>query len=77
MNSDFEEAFKEECPHLQIVYDFFHIKKNLNEKVIDEIRKDEQQKLIENGDEKAARILKRTKYILCSSEQTLLKKIRK
>ena len=74
MNSDFEEAFKEECPHLQIVYDFFHIKKNLNEKVIDEIRKDEQQKLIENGDEKAARILKRTKYILCSSEQTLLKK---
>ena len=74
MNFDFEEAFNEECPHLQIVYDFFHIKKNLNEKVINEVRKDEQQKLIENGDEKAARILKRTKYILCSSEQTLLKK---
>ena len=34
MNSDFEEAFKEECPHLKIVYDYFHIMKNLNEKVI-------------------------------------------
>lgn len=74
MNSDFEEAFKEKCPHLKIVYDFFHIKKNLNEKVINEIRKDEQKKLIESGDKEAAKRLKRTKYILCSSEETLLKK---
>lgn len=74
MNSDFEEAFKEKCPHLKIVYDYFHIKKNLNEKVINEIRKDEQKRLIENGDKEAARRLKRSKYILCSSQETLLKK---
>lgn len=74
MNSDFEEAFKEKCPHLKIVYDYFHIKKNLNEKVINEVRKDEQKRLIEIGDEEAAKRLKRSKYILCSSEKTLLKK---
>ena len=28
MNSDFQEAFQEKCPHIQIVYDFFHIIKN-------------------------------------------------
>lgn len=74
MNSDFEEAFKEKCPHLKIVYDYFHIKKYLNEKVINEIRKEEQKRLIENGDEEAAKRLKRSKYILCSSEETLIKK---
>ena len=74
MNSDFEEAFKEKCQHLKIVYDYFHIVKYLNEKVISEIRKDEQNKLIELGDEEAARKLKRTKFILFSSEETLKKK---
>lgn len=27
MNSDFEEAFKDKCPHLKIVYDYFYIVK--------------------------------------------------
>ena len=74
MNSDFEEAFKEKCPHIKIVYDYFHIVKNFNEKVVSEIRKDEQNRLIANGDKEAARKLKRTKYILCSAEDTLKKK---
>lgn len=77
MNSDFEEAFKEKCPHLKIVYDYFHIVKNFNEKVISEIRKDEQNRLIENGDKEAARKLKRSRYILYSSNDTLKKKIKK
>ena len=34
MNSDFQEAFEERCPDIQIVYDHFHIIKNFNEKVI-------------------------------------------
>lgn len=42
MNSDFEEAFKEKCPNIKIVYDYFHIVKNFNEKVIGQVRKDEQ-----------------------------------
>lgn len=38
MNSDFAEAFKERCSHLDIVYDHFHIVKNFNDKVISRIR---------------------------------------
>ena len=74
MNSDFEEAFKEECPHLKIVYDYFHIMKNLNEKVISNIRKDEQKRLIKEGKLEEAKKFKKSKYILVSSRQTLIKK---
>ena len=38
MNSDFAEEFKERCPHLDLVYDHFHIVKNFNDKVISRIR---------------------------------------
>ena len=74
MNSDFEEAFKEKCPHLDIVYDFFHIRKNFNDKAAAEVRKDEQRRLIEEGREDEAKALKRTKYILTSNKKTLEKK---
>ena len=46
MNSDFAEAFTERCPHLEIVFDHFHIVKNFNDKVVSEIRKDEYRRLI-------------------------------
>ena len=36
MNSDFQEAFEEKCPHLEIVFDYFHVVKNFNDKVISE-----------------------------------------
>lgn len=74
MNSDFEEAFKEKCPHLKIVYDYFHIVKNFNEKVVSKVRKDEQRRLIEEGNEEAAEALKGCKYILTSSRNTLFAK---
>ena len=74
MNSDFEEAFKEKCPHIQPVFDYFHIVKNLNEKVIGEIRKDEQKRLEAAGDKDGAKLLKRSKYILTSSRKTLEEK---
>ena len=74
MNSDFEEAFRARCPHIDIVYDFFHIVKNYNEKVVAEVRKDEQKRLISEGREDEAKALKRTKYILTSKRATLLQK---
>ena len=70
MNSDFEEAFKERCPHIAVVYDRFHIMKNFNDKVISEVRKDEQKRLREQGDQKAADDLKHSKYILIASKKT-------
>lgn len=74
MNSDFQEAFEDRCPHIQPVFDYFHIVKNFNDKVIGAVRKDEQKRLIEQGDEKAAAALKKTKYILTSSRETLQRK---
>ncbi|MBR4334180.1 MAG: ISL3 family transposase [Clostridia bacterium] len=74
MNSDFQEAFEERCPDIQIVYDHFHIIKNFNEKVISQIRKDEQKRLLEAGDIQGAKTLKGSKYILTSKRSTLQKK---
>lgn len=70
MNADFERAFLERHPHLSVVYDHFHLVKNLNEKVISEVRKDEQRRLRDEGLEDEARALKRTKYILMTSAST-------
>lgn len=74
MNSDFEESFEEKCPHIQPVFDYFHIVKNFNEKVISEVRKDEEKRLREEGNIEAAQALKKTKYILTSSRETLQRK---
>ena len=73
MNSDFEEAFKERCEHIDIVYDRFHLLKNFNDKVISEVRKDEQKRLKEEGDEKGAASLKNSRYILTSSRKSRMR----
>ena len=74
MNSDFEEAFEEKCYWIQPVFDYFHIVKNFNDKVVSEVRKDEQRRLYEEGNVEAARALKKTRYILMSNRSTLQKK---
>lgn len=74
MNSDFEEAFLEQCPHLKIVFDHFHIVKNFNEKVVNEIRKDEQKRLEDEGKIEEAKRLKKTRFILTSNMDTLKQK---
>ncbi len=74
MNSDFQEAFEERCPHIQPVFDYFHIVKNFNDKVVNEVRRAEQRRLLEEGDIEAAKSLKRTRYILTSSRSTLQRK---
>ena len=74
MNSDFQEAFEERCEWIQPVFDFFHLVKNFNDKVVSEVRKDEQRRLLEEGNQEAAKALKRTRYILTSSRSTLQRK---
>ena len=53
------------------VFDYFHIVKNFNDKVVSEVRKDEQRRLYEKGLVEEARALKKTRYILMSSRSTL------
>ena len=76
MNADFERAFLKRHPHLDIVYDYFHLIKNFNEKVICKVRKDKQARLKEEGDAEAARSLKRSTYILMSCAGTRKRKER-
>ncbi len=59
---------------MKVVYDHFHIVKNFNDKVVSEVRKDEQRKLIAEGDIAAAEALKGSKYILTSKRETLVAK---
>ena len=74
MNSDFQEAIEDRCPHIQVVFDYFHIVKNFNDKVVSQVRKDEQRRLLAEGDIKGAQALKRSKYILTCSRETLMEK---
>ena len=74
MNSDFQEAFEEMCPRIQPVFEYFHIVKSFNDKVVSEVRKDEQRRLYKEGNIEAARALKKTRYILMSSRKTLQSK---
>lgn len=74
MNSDFEQAFREKCSWIKIVFDYFHIVKNFNDKVVSEVRKDIQRQMEQSGDKDGAKALKKTKYILTSSRETLKKK---
>ena len=70
MNSDFQEAFEEKCPWIQPVFDYFHIVKNFNYKVVSEVRKDEQRRLYEEGLVEEAAALKKPRYILISNRST-------
>lgn len=71
MNADFASAFKNKCPHLDIVYDHFHLIKNFNEKVISRVRIDEQKRLINDDNPEGAESLKRTRFILTANLSTL------
>lgn len=76
MNADYGNAFQERYPDIKIVYDHFHIVKNFNEKVINAVKKDEVNRLTEEGDHESAQLLKGSKYVLMSNRSTLLKKDR-
>lgn len=71
MNTDYCEAFQERYPDIKIVFDYFHIIKNFNEKVVSEVRKDEYRRLIEEGRVDEAKKLKGSKYILMANRETL------
>ena len=71
MNADFAEAFKARYPNIDVVYDFFHIVKNFNDRVMSEIRRDEHAQLLIDGDEEGAKLLKGSRHILTSNLETL------
>ena len=53
--------FRSGILEIKLVYDHFHIDQNFNEKVINEVKKDEVKRLLEEGDVEAAKTLKGSK----------------
>lgn len=70
MNATYEVALEERHPHLVVACDHLHLIKNLNDKVISGVRKDEQRRLGEEGDEDAAKAPKGPKHILMAKKTT-------
>ena len=85
MNAQYCKAFCEYAPHVDIVYDGFHIIKNYNDRVITQIRRDEQNRLTEEM-EKAKKdkdvslykdlytsysVLKKSNFLLLANRSTL------
>ena len=56
------------------VFNYFYLRKNFNDKVVAEVRKDEQRRLYSEGRIEEAKLLKNIKYILTSNRQTLREK---
>ena len=71
MNAGFCNEFKRHYPHLKIVFDRFHVMKHFNEDVIGGIRKDEQERLTNEGRHGDARRLKNARWILTANPETL------
>jgi len=57
-----------------VASDYLHVIKNFNDKGVGEARKDGQERLPPEGDDTAAQSLKKSRYILTSSKQTLMRK---
>lgn len=70
MSATHEVALKGRHPHLVVACDHLHLIKNLNDKVISEVRKDEQKGLGEEGDEDAAEAPKGSKHIPMTKKTT-------
>lgn len=71
MNGTFSDTIKEKYPHIDIVYDRFHLMKNFNDIVTNPVRIAVYKKLIEEGRTAEAAKLKHSKYLLLSSKKKL------
>lgn len=68
--SPFETAVKKHAPQAKIVWDFFHIVKNYNKKVVDAVRLEEARKY-KTSDRSSYTAIKRSKWILLRNPEKL------
>lgn len=85
MNASYAKAFRENYPHIRVVYDGFHIIKNYNDIVLTEVRRAEQRRLDDAIERALAerdcdlarelrqekRFLKGSRYLILSNRRTL------
>jgi len=74
MNAQYDSAFKQAAPQVEIVYDYFHMLKLYGDSVLTKIRRRLQNQAKENGDSQLYSVLKGSRYILLSDRDTLQEK---
>ncbi len=74
MNAQYDSAFREHFPHIEIVYDYFHLIKLFNDSVLTSIRRRLQNEALDRGDSAAYKVLKGGRFILLSSRERLKEK---
>lgn len=67
MNAQYDSAFRQFAPHVDIVYDKFHMVKLFNDSVLTAIRRRLQNQCAENRDRAGFKLLKNSRYILLTS----------
>lgn len=74
MNAQYAPAFKEAAPHIDIVYDCFHMIKLYGDSVLTLMRRRLQKKALEDDDRTTYDTLKGGRFILLSTKQTIKEK---
>ena len=74
MNAGFYKTFQNAYPHIDVVFDRFHIVNHFLEDVIGNVRKDEYKRLVDEGRFEEAKKLKGARFILASNRETLRQK---
>lgn len=74
MNAQYDSAFRECYPHIDIVYDRFHLIKLYNDKVLTAIRRNMQRQMHECGNIGEYNLLKGSRFLLLSKMSTLERK---
>lgn len=71
MNAGYDQAFKDVAPHVEIVYDNFHMVKLYSDTVLTAIRRRLQHQAKEHNDEKLYSTLKGSRFLLLTNRSTL------
>ena len=69
MNGAYAVELREQCPHVEIVYDLFHVVAKYGREVIDRVRVDEANRLRE--DRRARRVIKGARWLLLRNRENL------
>jgi len=69
MNGGYEQEARRQCPHVEIVFDLFHIAANYSRQVVDRVRLDEADRLGKNKE--GRRLIKGSRWLLLRNRQNL------
>lgn len=69
MNSAYEEEVRSQCPHVEIIYDLFHVVAKYGREVIDRVRVDEANRW--RSDKKTRKVIKSARWLLLRNRENV------